>query len=257
LIVDCHSHLDDKACNAFVKSLQAMERKATGSGILIISNSVDIDSSKANISLAKSFPKSVIPFVGIHPQVVISEHKIDLDLETLKSKLKGIAQNAKGIGEIGLDAKYEKLDTQIELFEMQLEIAKDYEDLPITIHSRGMISRILDILSTFNLSNKLLFHWFSGTEQELSKIGDLGIYISFGPALLFSKRLSNLLARADQDFVLAETDSPLRLGSFPDHELVSPFLTTSVVFNMGKIKQATFQKITEIVYHNSIAYLQG
>jgi TatD DNase family protein len=225
---------------------------------LVFSNSVDLDSSKANLELAKECPKSVIPFVGIHPQSVLNipgSSISDSEVERLSNGMEELIPKAKGIGEIGLDPKYQKFDLQIKLFEMQLRFAEKTRK-PVTIHSRETGTQILEMISSYALNGKLLFHWFAGTDDELSRLQDRGIYVSFGPALLFSNRLSRLLRRADPSLVLAETDSPLKLESLVGHSLISPFVVTSVLFEMGQVLKVAFEEISERIYCNSIAYIQ-
>jgi TatD DNase family protein len=259
--VDCHAHLDDKFSLPFLDSLRAIENLNTGrSPMWLFSNSVDLDSSNANLLLAEEFPKSVVPFVGIHPQSaksIFSKRRSDEINDRLRNKLDGLVQQAKGIGEVGLDPKYGDMELQVQLFEMQLQIAEKHSSLPITFHSRETISQIIDLISAFKLSNRMLFHWFAGTEAELAKLRDLGTYVSFGPSLLFSKRMSNLASIADNNLILSETDSPLMLGSLEDHKIVSPFIVTSVLLQMAQIRKSSFQEISDTIYRNSVAYIQA
>lgn len=255
--MDSHAHIE--LDSGFLDSIKSMcNADSEINKILVFSNSVDLESSKRNIELAKTIP-CIFPFVGIHPQSLqnIAPGVIAHFKEDVLEKLQELIPQASGIGEIGLDPKYGNLEFQKEVLQLQLELAEKRKDLPITIHSRETTTLICDLLSVYNISNRILFHWFSGTEQELSKLSDLGIYVSFGPALLFSKRLSGLYLKADKRLVLSETDSPLVLRSLQGHEVVSPFVVASVLFKMAELENIAFEEIVETIYLNSSKYLRA
>jgi TatD DNase family protein len=259
-LVDAHAHLEPRASDSIIKSLEAKHLKYPEERITVFSNSVDLDTSNSNIRLSKEHPDIVVPFVGIHPQSISAQtsqkDSKEIFLQNM-DELRKILPGAAGIGEIGLDPKYGGLEQQVRLLEMQLELAEDNPRLPLTFHSRETTERILDISSTFKLPNRKLFHWFSGTRETLSRLQSLGAYVSFGPAAIFSGRLSELVAVADKGMILSETDSPLVLSSLSRSESVSPFVVASVVFRIAQIKNWSFENASEVIAENSNGFLQA
>lgn len=198
---------------------------------------------------------TILPFIGIHPEIyrsIDSDLSID-ELDTMMDQVSLLIPRAKGIGEIGLDSVYGHFENQKLLFSGMLRLAEK-TGLPTTIHSRSAISEILNMLKTHKLKGKILFHWFSGTKEELKQVQDCGMYVSFGPAIIFSKRMSTLVESADTRFILAETDSPTRYKSLLDSPS-DPILVASVIFRIGMLLGISFERAVEMVLTNSSSYL--
>ena len=136
----------------------------------------------------------------------------------------------------------------------QLQVAQSCS-LPLTLHTRGTVSNCLRMLSEYEIASPVLFHWFAGTEDELKKVHSHGYYTSFGPAVLYSKRLSNLAKASDPSLILAETDSPLLLESI-SKEPISPFMLTSVIFTLSIMKGVPYDTMAESTDRNADAYLK-
>jgi TatD DNase family protein len=246
-LIDSHAHLDEQALSSFVAQIDS-------TGLQVISDSVGLESSMHNLELGKR-TRSIIPFVGIHPEIFRAGSKEfrRVDLDSMVSELEGLLRFGKGVGEIGLDPSYGHFEDQEYLLEKILSICEE-RNLPITFHCRETVARILEFVSTYKIGSKLLFHWFSGSEEELRKLHDVGAYISFGPSILFSKRMAGLVQSSDIDLVLAETDSPTFFRSISD-AASTPLLTPSVVFKMGLILNMSFDKVAEKLEINTNEYL--
>jgi TatD DNase family protein len=251
LLVDAHAHLDERGLEDFVAVLSS-----SGPDISIISNSVNLESSRRNLELSELSQK-IIPFVGIHPEVFRPDsNKKEVPPNILDQMVDGIpdiAGRSCGIGEIGLDPKYGSDKEQEKLFRKMLAISEK-TGLPTSIHNRSSVSRILEIISTFALKRSVLLHWFAGTEQELAKIGDKEMFVSYGPSILTSKRMRGLVEKTPLDLLLPETDSPTPFASL-NTSLSTPFLIASVVFEMGLIMKIPFQDLTEKIESNLSKYL--
>jgi Tat protein secretion system quality control protein TatD with DNase activity len=230
--------------------------------IRILSNSTDIHSSRLNIELAEQSNGSIIPFVGVHPQIFADANSkpksLTGNLEMMIEKLVKLTTEAHGLGEVGLDEKYGSWDLQLDLFGSQLKICEEKSNFPINIHSRNCISQIAEILSTYDLSkSKILFHWFAGSENELGELQSKGFFVYFGPAIIFSKRLQSLVKIAEESLILPETDSPLFLSALGSAANISPFALTSVIFKIAEIKQRSFREMAELLEANTAEYLQA
>jgi TatD DNase family protein len=243
-------HLDDPALESF---LNGLFNSTTQRKMLLLSNSVDYDSSLRNLELS-SRCESILPFVGVHPEV-FAKNDVNRDKEWVDSsveKITGLLPKAKGIGEIGLDPKYSSLEIQFYLLEKILGLAERFE-LPLSIHNRQTVSKLLEIISTYKIRGRILFHWFAGTEEELKNLHDRGIYTSFGPSILFSRRLARLVEISNPDYLLSETDAPTRFESLTAG-YGTPYLLTSVVFKMHLILKRSFGDIETMLQKNSYIY---
>ncbi|MHB1908239.1 MAG: TatD family hydrolase [Nitrososphaerales archaeon] len=254
MFVDSHSHLDNSYLDHFTGSLKAYN-KSREEKLHVFSNSVDIESSRKNLELAKKEPESITSFVGIHPEILSSTDQLSFgSIEEMCAEIATLVKNAGGIGEIGLDPKYGNASIQEALFERQLRIAEKCPDLPLNIHSRDSVKRVIDILSTFSLKNHVLFHWFSGSEIEAKISTSRGYYVSFGPSLLYSKRLCSLLREYDASLILSETDSPLVFSSFSKEVPITPFALSSVVFRMAEVKLESYGEMVKTLEDNACTY---
>ncbi|MHB1867567.1 MAG: TatD family hydrolase [Nitrososphaerales archaeon] len=247
--IDAHAHLDEPSLDWFATNLRNFD------GLLAISDSVDIHSSSRNIELAANCD-SIIPFIGIHPEIFArpenaktTHEKLDEMIAALGGKL----EFARGIGEIGLDPTYGPMKDQEYLLRGILSLV-EHSRFPITLHCRETVVRILDIVSTYNLRSKILFHWFAGSESELKKLHGGGIYSSFGPSILFSKRMADLVKSSDPRFILAETDAPTAFRSLIDAPS-TPFLVDSVAFKIGLILNISYQHACQLMETNATRYL--
>jgi TatD DNase family protein len=248
MLVDAHAHLDELSLSNFATGLIDSDLS-----IQIISNSVDLGSSIRNVQLAAKSQK-IIPFVGIHPDI-FQKSGADFDLEQAVEKLRDLSEYSSGIGEIGLDPKYGFLEKQEQLFLSMLEIS-EATGLPTTIHSRDSVSKILEILSSFNLKGSILFHWFAGQENELNKLEQKGLFVSYGPSVIFSKRMKTLLEKSNMDLILPETDSPTAFTFFNQLSISTPLLIGSVVFGISLAKKIRFAELCSTLCANVQSYLR-
>lgn len=98
-----------------------------------------------------------------------------------------------------------------ELFEMQLELAKEM-DLPYIVHSRDGFQDTLDCIKNIGW-NKGIIHCYSYGVQEAKTFLDLGWYISFSGSVTYTKKakmdeMHELLNLVPKERILCETDAP-------------------------------------------------
>lgn len=98
-----------------------------------------------------------------------------------------------------------------ELFEMQLELAKEM-DLPFIIHSRDAFEDTLECLKNVGYHNGIV-HCYSYGIEEARQFLDLGWHIAFGGAVTYNKKakleaIKELLRYVPADRFLCETDAP-------------------------------------------------
>lgn len=247
-MIDAHAHLDEVALSSFVEEFLAGIPELT-----IISNSVDPTSSIQNLELARKSDR-IIPFVGIHPDFVRRRSKTS-NIDNSTEEIAKLTTRCAGIGEIGMDPKYGSLEDQEKIFVSMLSLGEK-TNLPVSIHSRDSVAKILQMLSTFNLKGSVLFHWFAGTEAELAQINDGGFYVSYGPSILFSKRMAALVQKTRGDLILAETDSPTSYASLLRQSTSTPFLIGTTVFKISLLLETKFDEMNHILSENALRYLR-
>jgi len=207
MLIDTHAHLDFPD---FAKDRKEVLERARQAGIEYILNiSSDFASNLKSLELASAYPE-VYATLGIHPH-----HAKDIDKETL-SKIKELAKNNKkvvGVGEIGLDF-YKNLsprENQIRILREFLELAKELS-LPVIIHCRNAQKEALDILKKEARASFLggVFHCFSGDQNFLKEILDLGFYVSFTANITYAnaQNLRELVKETPIERILLETDCP-------------------------------------------------
>ena len=254
MVTDSHVHLDETRLASFVASYQRYDLALPK--FTIITNSVDPRSSYANIEISKRI-KNVHAFVGLHPQIFLeSKYKQSIDdIEKSLNEVHDLSEFADGIGEVGLDSSYGEYDLQIIAFNNMLELTEKRK-LPVCIHSRNSLHECLERLSTYDITSNVMFHWFSGNVEELNNLQNRGYYASFGPTILYSKRIQSVLEASDPNLTLAETDSPLPLESISKGFITNPFFVSSVIHKMSQVLSCSFTRMVETTDDNAKDYLE-
>jgi len=189
----------------------------------------------------------VTPALGLHP---LSASRGLRELSTFKR----LAHVADFIGEIGLDFSRHGKDTrgiQERVFE---EILQGIKDRPrfITLHSRGAEKAVLDGL-TRNGIRGAVFHWFTGSAQDLAAVLEAGHYVSINPAMIGSESGRLVIDSAPKNLVLVESDAPLakvngRASSPNDVALVYEELAKKWQLSLGETIETirgSFRRITD------------
>ena len=236
--VDSHLHLRDSEAVSQVAFAEATQT-------LLVTCSEDRETSSFALRQAVAYPETVKAFVGVHP----SEALKTTDLSWLARDV----ERASGIGETGLDPKYSENgagSAQMKAFLAQLEMAHAARK-PSQVHSRDAERECLDALGGFALG-AVLMHWFQG-EGLLQEVAERGYYVSFGPSLLYSKKLQRMALRFSHDQVLVETDSPVPFG--PLGGVHGPSLVPSVVFKLSELWRQRFEETRVAVTGNAMHFL--
>ncbi len=219
LLVDAHCHIN------LVEKPKELIKVAVANGVaaMICSGDSSKDCEEC-IELADA--KHVFATIGIGPDFACKEESYVDTLEEMIRKYKG---KIVGIGEIGLDAKVDcELKIQEEVFKAQIDIAKRL-NMPIVVHSRQMMERVMNILQQSNVE-KAMMHFFEGTEEQAAKLAEAGYLLSFPP--LSSGRRNRIIKMLPLNNIVTETDSPF-VGKDPTEvaktlELISKIKGVSV-----------------------------
>lgn len=251
MLYDAHVHLTDREYSGYIfhvlTSLRAMN-------IVACSVAVDMGTSSKSLQLFSDARDTVRQFIGIHPEFAAKEDLAEF-LEFARSNVKSIV----GIGEIGLDGTYEVergvlYKRQKEVFYSMLALAEE-QGKPVSIHSRRALDDILEILPSFRLRGALL-HWFAGSKKQLAKSMDMGLYVSYGPALVYADDKKVLLKNTRKDRFLVETDGPVHYSRcFEDKPALPSSFLASVVLAASKTLGFSYAETAEILERNSTAFL--
>jgi TatD DNase family protein len=251
-IVDAHIHLTDNEYSGYIEhifnNLKALR---------ITACSVTVNSDTLTKSLAlfgDSARDIVIPFAGIHPEYAQTE-----DITGFVEIFNNNVDSIDGVGEIGLDPVYAGInessyDKQKEIFHSMLALAERTKK-PVSIHSRGSLDHIIEIVKTYNIRPGLL-HWFAGSKKQLARSTDIGLFVSYGPVLIYSEEKKVLLKNTPKDRILVETDGPVRYGRcFNNLPSMSSSFLVSVVNCVANVLGMTYHETVDLLERNAESYL--
>ena len=246
-IFDAHIHLSDPEYESDIPLIMQSMHKQNIKACCV---SMDSDTCKNTLKLSEQ-DKNILPFLGVHPE------KAQDNPTSVYEMIKENKNKISGIGEIGLDRTYVKSDDewdiQKQVFSKQLDFAEKFQK-PVSIHSRKTLDDVFDILSSYKISNVLL-HWFDGNKKQLKKATDLGIYVSYGPLLVYANDKQALLANTQIDKILVETDGPVRFSRCFGYKTAQILFLPSVIFCASRILNITYEETVEILEQNSQKYL--
>jgi TatD DNase family protein len=158
----------------------------------------------------------VRPALGMHP-LAAKDHAKELDL------FRSLASSVNLIGEIGLDFSAAVKPTQCiqeKSFAAVLECLKGKKCF-ITLHSRKAEDDVLRHLKHAGIQ-ETVFHWFSGTRAQLSRVLDAGHFISINTAMIRTAKWRELINFVPKTRVLTESDGPF------GHQGARPALPTDM-----------------------------
>ena len=181
ILCDTHSH---PYLKEFKHDLDQVILNAANNDVkYIFLPNIDSSSTDDMLDVCNKYPDICFPMMGLHPTSVKANYK-----EELKRIEKKFSEGKfYGIGEIGIDLYW---DTTYEheqelVFQKQVELAME-NDLPVVIHSRNSIDKIIGILSEMNPESLTgVFHCFSGNTEQADKIFSLGFKLGIGGVLTF------------------------------------------------------------------------
>ena len=201
---DVHVHFEAFKPNEVDKIIADAKKVLTGA----INPGTHPKANRAVLKLAKKHKGFIWPALSMHPIYLpkLSDEQVKDELEFI-SKQKIIA-----IGEAGLDYFWLKKvltkdidkekERQIKFFKEQIKLA-DKMNIPIIIHSRWAIVRVIKILKDMK-PKKVLLHGFSGTFEQAKEMIDQGYMISNGP------RIPSYFKDLPLNKILLETDAPYK-----------------------------------------------
>jgi len=251
--IEAHIHLADQG---YAGKVNDIVQDAPRHGVSqMLSNATNYQSSLDTINLAKKFPQQVLAAVGVHPSAVVESD--NLHLQDFGKMIDANRQWVTAIGEIGLDGKYTQ-DERIrarekKVFQFFLGLAEE-KRLPVVVHSRQAVSETIDSLTDFRLPHVLL-HWYDGPMETLPVLKDRGFMISVGPALLYSRKVTEIARVIDPNLILTETDGPVNYRGLFGDELTKPWFVVEVVRKLVEVRGATLDAVKSTIFSNFQRFL--
>ena len=152
----------------------------------------------------------VHPGLGIHPWW-IPENKENVN--QLLNDFDGAFSVTKVIGEVGLDFSRHHLHTaenQKEALSFIFRRCADWGGFVLSLHCVQAYSEMFDLFKQTKVLSCCtgIFHWFSGSSQDLMQAIESDCYFSISKRMLSSKRGKEYVKAIPKDRLLLETDAP-------------------------------------------------
>lgn len=207
-VYDMHVHLD------FMQNMKEVASEASSIGLGMLAVTVTPQGfERASAQLAGS--SNVRVGVGLHPWWVA-------DGRCGPSEVRQAAQLARAsrfVGEIGLDLSPShvpegSLNTQLSALQAVAQACAQTSDEAkpkvLSLHSVRAAGLTLDVLErTGAISTcRCIFHWFSGTSDELHRAVKAGCWFSVNEMMLRTRRGREYARQLPADRLLLETDLP-------------------------------------------------
>ena len=235
-MLDSHCHLDDPRLAADLDDVLARARDAGVHGFIVPGVRPDQQDRLDQIVASHS---NVYPTSGIHPWTVSHGNGAEISslLEIVAQRL---AEGCVALGEVGLDRSgthSSLIEPQKGLLRLQLDLARS-RDIPVIFHVVRAHGHLIEMLrSDKALAAGGVIHAFSGALDVARTYLDLGLHLSFGPAILDerAKKARAAVAGVPADKLLIETDAPFQhpRGKTERNE---PMLLQEVVREVARIR---------------------
>lgn len=249
-LFDAHCHLD------FMAHPDAVADEATALGLGLFDCGVDPRDFASAHGRARRLP-TVIKGVGLHPWWLADGRCGPAEVNLLCE----VADQERYIGEVGLDfsARFAGSEPlQIQAFD---QLCKALVQHPlagrvISIHAVRSAGTVLDVLESHGLliqnpdSPVIIFHWFSGTSDELVRARNAGCYFSVNERMLASKRGREYARQIPLDRLLLETDAPAEPNTETSVQLLIRSLTRTSE-RIASLKKCDIKRIESAVLANA------
>lgn len=243
-LIDTHAHLSD------LKDREGVVHRAKGAGVdAIVAVGANLETNMATIDWAEAYNGYVYPALGIHPTEWIQD-----EVQTTLRYMEDNADRIVAIAEIGLDywdknARKNKSvrEKQRQIYVEQLQMANELSK-PVSVHGRGSWRDALN-LAIKHGTGDVVFHWYSGPLEILTKVLDNGYLISATPAVEYSRDHRAALAEAPLERILVETDSPVYLRN--RRRPSEPSDLTITVGALSKLKGLTVEEVARVTTLNA------
>ncbi|MDY4449131.1 MAG: TatD family hydrolase [Collinsella sp.] len=249
-LIDAHCHLDLMAYPNAV----ADETAAIGLGVFDCG--VDPRDFAAAKKRASRYP-NIIAGVGLHPWWLADGRCGPAEVNLLCK----VAAQERYIGEVGLDFSARFAGSEPLQIQALDRLSDALVQCPlagrvISIHAVRSAGAVLDVLESHGLlipnpdSPAIIFHWFSGTSDELVRARNVGCYFSVNERMLASKRGREYARQIPLDRLLLETDAPAEANTETSTQSLIKSLTRTSM-RIASLKNCSAKHIESAVLANA------
>ena len=195
--------------------------------------------------------------IGLHPWWLADGRCGNAEINLLCE----VAAQERLIGEVGLDfsarfAGSEPLQVQALDRLCNALVQRPLAGRVISIHAVRSAGTVLDALESYGLltpspnSPVIIFHWFSGTSDELVRARNAGCYFSVNERMLATKRGREYARQIPLDRLLLETDAPAEAQADASaRQLITSLKSASL--HIAELKNCVVESAESIVLENS------
>ena len=207
-LFDAHCHLD------FMSNMEEVARDAAADGLHVLATTVTPQGYLRAREALAGLPNVGVA-VGAHPWWVADGRLSTADVEAAAR----LAGTTRLVGEVGMDFSPKHVpegskDVQRAAFRRICEATAAGSDpahpTVMSIHSVCSAAEVLDVLSTTGCLERCrcVFHWFSGSSDELHAAVVAGCWFSVNPMMLRTRRGREYARQVPLRRLLTETDLP-------------------------------------------------
>lgn len=242
-IYDMHCHLD------FADGAHELAVELANRSIGCLSVTVDPEGYDRSMAAMASCP-NVSVAVGLHPWWVAPGQVASTQIEQFESR----AARTRFIGEVGLDFSDRQLptrDVQTTTFD-RIVAACAQGGKVLSIHAVRSADAVLDVLERRGgfENNACIFHWFSGTSDQLQRAVKRGCYFSVGEGMLASRRGRAYAQAIPRGRLLLETDAPAKPGSAYDAD-AEELQLTQTLSRLAAVRDEQYGELLEHIAQTS------
>lgn len=249
-LFDAHCHLD------LMAHPDAVADEATALGLILFDCGVD-PHDFARAKKRACGRSNIFAGIGLHPWWLADGRCGNAEINLLCE----VAAQERLIGEVGLDfsARFAGSEPlQVQAFDRLCDALAQHPlaGRVISIHAVRSAGTVLNVLESHGPlipnsdSPVIIFHWFSGTSDELARARNAGCYFSVNERMLATKRGCEYARQIPLDRLLLETDAPAK----PQADTSAQQLITSlksVSRHIAQLKNCAAESAESVVLGNS------
>lgn len=129
-------------------------------------------------------------------------------VEQADHRLKAIGRRFRRIAQGGARRLSPTLPLQAEILHEVLDACAAEGGRTISLHSRGAVETLLDMLEFEPLAGRFVVHWFSARMALVERAVKLSCWFSVGSAMMASRSGRSAIAAMPFDRIIPETDGP-------------------------------------------------
>lgn len=249
-LFDAHCHLD------LMAHPDAVADEATALGLILFDCGVD-PHDFARAKKRACGRSNIFAGIGLHPWWLADGRCGNAEINLLCE----VAAQERLIGEVGLDfsARFAGSEPlQVQAFDRLCDalVQHPLAGRVISIHAVRSAGAVLDVLESHGLlipnsdSPVIIFHWFSGTSDELVRARNASCIFSVNERMLASKRGREYARQIPLDRLLLETDAPAEpQADTSARQLIASL--KSVSRRIAELKNCAVESVESIALGNS------